>query len=70
MKTKLNTAWSASDVRTMRKLARKKVSARIAAQKLGRSRGAVAFKAMRLGIAFRAIRQPKGVQKRIHGVAA
>ena len=44
--------------------ARAKIPAHIAARKLRRSRGAVAFKAMKLGVSFRAVRQPPGAQRK------
>lgn len=47
--------YSEADIRRMRELARKRVSARMAAQKLGRSPGAVRYKAMMEGISFRSI---------------
>ncbi len=50
--------WTARDVQIMRSLARRRYSARLAGKALGRSRGAVAFKAMTLGVRFRAIEQP------------
>ncbi len=56
--------WTARDVQIMRALARKRYSARLAGKALRRSRGAVAFKAMTLGVRFRAVEQPRGVQKR------
>lgn len=64
MKSKLNTEWRPGDVRRMRQLAQRGKSAREAAEILGRSRGAVAFKAMRVGVRFRAINQAAGVQRR------
>jgi len=62
---KLNTPWTPADVRAMRRMAKAGESARFTAQVLGRSRGAVAFKAMTLGIRFHAIKQPIGLQKRL-----
>jgi hypothetical protein len=47
--------WSPADNKKLRTLARQKVSARIAAAKLGRSPGAVRFKAMMEGVSFRSI---------------
>jgi hypothetical protein len=47
--------YSEAEIRRMRELARKRVSARVAAQKLGRSPGAVRYKAMMEGISFRSI---------------
>lgn len=57
--------WTPFDVARMRKYARDGISAREAAAKLGRSRGAVAYKAMVEGVSFRAIAQPRGVQRRL-----
>lgn len=64
-KSRLNEEWTTKDIKVMRQCAKAKVSARICANRLGRTRGAVAFKAMTLGIRFRSIEQPKGVQKTI-----
>jgi hypothetical protein len=47
--------YSEAEIRRMRELARKRVSARVAAQKLGRSPGALRYKAMMEGISFRSI---------------
>ncbi len=63
-KTNLNKPWSPGDMKKLRPLAKARVSARVAAQKLGRSRGSVAFKAMNEGIRFQSIAQPAGVQQR------
>ena len=49
-------AWSKENVQSLRSLAKAKLSAFAAAKKLGRSRGAVAQKAMKLGIRFRSNR--------------
>lgn len=71
-----NAEWSAHDVAHMRKLAASGASGREASAKLGRSHGAVKYKAMVLGVAFNNIAQPKGVQKRLgrkrrkHGMGA
>ena len=48
--------WSKVDVRSLRSLAKAKLSALVAAKRLGRSRGAVGQKAMKLGIKFRSNR--------------
>lgn len=64
MTTRLNTPWTAADIQKMRKLAKARISARIAAKALKRTRGSVAFKAMTLGIRFMASEQPPGTQKR------
>jgi hypothetical protein len=52
---KHNLEWSPAEVRRMRALARKRISARVAASKLGRSPGAVRYKAMMEGVSFRSI---------------
>lgn len=57
--------WTAADLRALRKLAEKRLSARLAARELGRSVGAVKYKAMVEGIRFRAVEQPRGIQKRL-----
>jgi len=49
-------AWSKEDVRNLRGFAKAKLSQPQAAKKLGRSRGAVAQKAMKLGIRFNSVR--------------
>ena len=51
--------WSASDMKKLRQFAKSKVSARVAAQKLGRSPGAVRYKAMMEGVSFRSINRRK-----------
>jgi hypothetical protein len=56
-KRRLVTAWSKEDVKTLRSLARERLSGPQAAKKLRRSPGAVAQKAMKLGIRFRSIRR-------------
>jgi hypothetical protein len=56
-KRRLVTAWSKEDVKTPRTLARERLSGPQAAKKLRRSPGAVAQKAMKLGIQFRSIRR-------------
>lgn len=61
-----NRPWTPHDIERMRKYASDGLSSRIAAEKLGRSRGAVAYKAMVERVEFHAINQPAGVQKRIH----
>jgi hypothetical protein len=50
-------AWSKEDVKNLRAFAKEKLSAARAAKKLRRTRGAVAQKAMKLGIRFRSIRR-------------
>jgi len=69
-KKRLWTSWLPKDLQVMRSCARRGLSAREAAMCLGRTRGAVAFKAMRERVHFQAIKQPRGVQKRIHRAAA
>ncbi|HYJ41224.1 MAG TPA: hypothetical protein VEW08_10550 [Steroidobacteraceae bacterium] len=51
--------WSAGDMKQLRQFAKQKVSARVAAQKLGRSPGAVRYKAMMEGVSFRSINRKK-----------
>lgn len=60
-----NADWSRFDVMRLRKLAADGVSGREAAERLGRSHGAVKFKAMVEGVRFHAINQPRGVQRRL-----
>lgn len=50
-------AWSKDDVKTLRALAKAKLSGTQAAKKLKRTRGAVAQKAMKLGVRFRSIKR-------------
>jgi hypothetical protein len=59
-----NKPWTPHDLKRTRAMARKGLSARLAAQRLGRSTGSVKYKAMVEGIRFHAIDQPKGVQRR------
>jgi hypothetical protein len=47
--------WSKDDVKSLRALAKARLSGTQAAKKLRRTRGAVAQKAMTLGIRFRSI---------------
>lgn len=61
---RLNSEWTPRDLQRMRALARRGVSAKVAAAELGRSRGAVAFKAMKQGVSFHAINQPRGAQRK------
>lgn len=56
--------WTPADMKKMRQCARERMSARLAAKALGRSTGAVKYKAMVEGVHFRAINQPAGVQRR------
>jgi hypothetical protein len=51
--------WSKEDVRTLRALAKARVSGPQVAKKLRRTRGAVAQKAMALGVSFRSINRKR-----------
>jgi len=62
---KHNAPWTSADLKKMRALAKSKKSARLAAMELGRSPGAVKYKAMVEGVRFRFIEQPAGVQTRL-----
>ena len=62
---KHNAPWTPADLKKMRALAKAKMSARLAAKELGRSTGAVKYKAMVEGIRFRFIDQPAGVQLKL-----
>lgn len=64
-KKRLGFPWTPKDITVMRTFAKDGKSARETAEKLGRSRGAVAFKAMNEGIRFRAVKQPVGVQRKL-----
>jgi len=52
-------AWSKDDVRTLKELAKAKMSGNAVAKKLKRSRGAVAQKAMKLGVPFRSVKRKR-----------
>jgi hypothetical protein len=53
-------AWSKEEVKTLRALAKARLSGPQVAKKLRRTRGAVAQKAMKLGVSFRSInRKPQ-----------
>jgi hypothetical protein len=54
-------AWSKEDVKTLRALAKARLSGPQVAKKLGRTRGAVAQKAMILGVRFRSINRKRSV---------
>lgn len=54
---KHNQPYSEAEVRRMRQLAKQRISARVAAQKLGRSPGALRYAAMVRGISFRSIKR-------------
>ena len=62
---KHNVPWTPMDLIKLKALAKKKLSARLAATRLGRSTGAVKYKAMVEGIRFRFIDQPAGVQLKL-----
>ncbi len=53
-------AWSKDDVRNLRAYAKAKMSGTQTAKKLKRSPGAVAQKAMKLGVRFRSIKRKAG----------
>jgi hypothetical protein len=50
-------AWSKDDVRTLRELAKAKLSGTAVAKRLKRSPGAVAQKAMKLKVRFRSVKR-------------
>jgi hypothetical protein len=52
-------AWSREDVGTLRALAKARLSGSQVAKKLRRTRGAVAQKAMKLGVRFRSIHKKR-----------
>jgi hypothetical protein len=56
-KRRLVLAWSKEDVKNLRTCAKEKLSGPEAAKKLRRTPGAVAQKAMKLGVRFRSIRR-------------
>jgi len=62
---KHNAPWTSADLKKLRALAKARKSARLAAIELGRTSGAVKYKAMVEGIRFRFIDQPAGVQTKI-----
>jgi hypothetical protein len=51
--------WSEADMKKLRSFAKSRISARVAASKLGRSPGAVRYKAMMEGVSFRSINRRK-----------
>jgi hypothetical protein len=57
--------WRAAEMRTLRAVAKARLPAIEAARRTGRSHGAVRFKAMVEGVHFCAVRQPRGLQKRL-----
>jgi len=56
-KKKLALAWSKDDVKSLRALAKARLSGTQIAKKLKRTAGAVSQKAMRLGVRFRSIKR-------------
>jgi hypothetical protein len=52
-------AWSKEDVKSLRALAKARLSAPQVAKKLRRTRGAVAQKAMLLGVRFRSVNRKR-----------
>jgi hypothetical protein len=56
-KRRVLVAWSKEDVKNLRTFAKERLSGPQAAKKLRRTPGAVAQKAMALGISFRSIRR-------------
>jgi hypothetical protein len=52
-------AWSKEDVKALRALAKARLSGPQVAKKLGRTRGAVAQKAMILGVRFRSVNRKR-----------
>jgi hypothetical protein len=52
-------AWSKEDVKNLRALAKARLSAPQVAKKLHRTRGAIAQKAMKLGVRFRSINRKR-----------
>jgi hypothetical protein len=58
-KRRLVLAWSKEDVKNLRAYAKAKLSGSQAAKKLRRTPGAVAQKAMKLGIRFRSINRKR-----------
>ena len=63
-KSKAPKPWTATEVKKLRALAKAKLSGTEAAKKLGRSRGAVAQKAMLLRIRFQSINQTRWQKRR------
>ena len=60
-KSRVVRAWSKEDVKTLRTLAKARLSGPQVAKKLRRTRGAVAQKAMALGVRFRSINRKRRV---------
>lgn len=61
-KKRHNYPWTAREMDRMRRAAKRGDSARVTADALGRSTGAVKWKAMVEGVRFHAINQPRGAQ--------
>ena len=59
-KRRASRAWSKEDIKNLRGFAKERLSGTQAATKLRRTRGAVAQKAMALGIRFRSINRKRG----------
>lgn len=57
--------WTSRDLVKLRALARAGLSARQAAPKLGRTTGAIKYKAMVERVRFTFVEQPRGVQRAI-----
>jgi hypothetical protein len=58
-KRKVSRAWTRDDVKNLRRFAKDRLSGTQAAKKLHRTPGAVAQKAMTLGIRFRSINRKR-----------
>jgi hypothetical protein len=58
-KRRVSRAWTTDDVKTLRALAKDRLSGIQAAKKLRRTPGAVAQKAMALGVRFRSINRKR-----------
>ncbi len=58
-KKRVARAWTKDDVKTLRSIAKDRLSGREAAKRLRRTPGAVAQKAMILGIRFRSINRKR-----------
>lgn len=61
-KRKHNSEWSAADLIRLRGYAADRLSARQAARRMGRTPGAIKYKAMTEGVRFCSIEQPRGSQ--------
>lgn len=61
-KRKHNSPWTDADLTRLRGYASEEMSAKQAAQRMGRTTGAVKYKAMMEGIRFQFIKQPRGSQ--------